>query len=269
MNLTGIPEPRRRRRKGTVAPTAQGKAAVYVRVSTSEQSDPGLNGGSLESQEAACRALCVARGLEVVRVFTDAGASGGTLERAALAELRQAVRAGEVSVVVVYAVDRLSRRQSDTLGLLEEFEAAGAGLAAASQPFDTTTPAGRAMLGMLAVFAELQRAEIRERTRVALAAKRARGEAVGRSPFGLMRDGAGFTRDPATWATVERILRERSAGASCQRIADDLNTTGVPTPTASRGEHRGLVQGPGSWHAATVAGLCRNPNIRRAAVAAT
>jgi site-specific DNA recombinase len=77
-------------------------------------------------------------------VFTDAGASGGTLERPALAELRKCVAAGEVAVVVVYAVDRLSRSQADTLALLGELEAHGAGLAAASQPFDTTTPAGRA-----------------------------------------------------------------------------------------------------------------------------
>lgn len=119
----------------------------------------------------------VPRGLEVARAFVDAGASGGTLERPDLAELRACVAAGEVAVVVVYAVDRLSRRQADTLTLLEELEQRGADLAAASQPFDTTTPVGRAMLGMLAVFAELSRAEIRERTRVALAERSAQGVA--------------------------------------------------------------------------------------------
>ena len=265
MNVSSIPQPRKRRKRGTAAPAAEGKAALYVRVSTAEQSDPGLNGGSLESQEARCRALCEARGLEAARVFIDAGQSGGTLDRPGLAALRAAVAAGEVAVVVVYAVDRLSRKQSDTLALLEEFESHGAGLAAASQPFDTTTPTGRAMLGMLAVFAELQRAEIRERTKVALRAKRERGEAVGRTAFGLVRDGAGFERDPATWPTVARILSERAAGASCQAIADGLNREQVPTPTAARGEARGLVKGPGQWHAATVAGLCRNPHILAAA----
>src|SRR3954447_26676964 len=108
MNLASIPEPRKRRRKGTTAPTAEGKAAIYLRVSTAEQADPGLNGGSLESQEARCRALCEARGLEVVAVFTDAGASGGTLDRPALTELREAVAAGKVGRVIVYAVERLS-----------------------------------------------------------------------------------------------------------------------------------------------------------------
>jgi DNA invertase Pin-like site-specific DNA recombinase len=176
------------------------------------------------------------------------------------------VKAGEVAVVVVYAVDRLSRRQADTLALLEEFEQHGAGLAAASQPFDTTTPAGRAMLGMLAVFAELQRAEIKERTRVALAKRKANGLAVSRSAFGLVREGEGFARDPKTWPTVARILNERSERRSCQSIADGLNADAVPTPTAARPqEARGLVTGPGRWHAATVAKLCRNPNVLAAA----
>lgn len=267
MNLSHIPEPRKRRRKGAAAPRAEGRAAIYVRVSTAEQADPGLNGGSLESQEARCRAQCEARGLEVVRVFTDAGQSGGTLERPELAKLRACVRAGDAAVVVVYAVDRLSRSQADTLALLGEFEEAGAGLTAASQPFDTTTPAGRAMLGMLAVFAELQRAEIRERTRMALGSKRSRGEAVGRTALGLVRDGAGFARDPETWPTVARILSERSGKVSCQAIADGLNRDSVPTATASRPGKRGLVNGPGQWHAATVATLCRNPHILAAATA--
>ncbi len=266
MNLTTIPKARQRRRRGATALSAAGNAALYLRVSTTDQAEAGLNGGSLASQEARCRALCTARGLEVVRTFTDAGgASGGTLERPGLTALRASVRAGEVAVVVVYAVDRLSRRQADTLALLEEFEQSGAGLAAASQEFDTTSPMGRAMLGMLAVFAELQRAEIRERTKASLRAKKGRGEATGRTPFGLERSGASFARDPATWPTMSRILSERSEGATCGAIATGLNADSVPTPTAARGERRGLVQGPGEWHAATVAKLCRNQHVLAAA----
>lgn len=262
MNLAAIPEPRKRRRKGQATPAAQGRAALYVRVSTDAQAE---DASSLDSQEAACLALCAARGWEVARMFSDAGESGGSLDRPALADLRGAVASGEVGVVVVYALDRLSRSQRDTLALLDEFAEAGAGLAAASQSFDTTTPTGRAMLGMLAVFAELQRSEIRERTRAALSAKRDRGEAVGRTPFGLVREGAGYVRDPATWPTVARILSDRSEGASCQAIADALNAERVPTPTAARPAARGLVTAPGKWHAATVAKLCRNPYVLRAA----
>lgn len=262
MNLTAIPAPRKRRRRGETAPRAEGRAGLYLRVSTAEQANPGLNGGSLESQEARCRALCQARGLDVAHVYVDPGASGGSIERPGLNDLRAVVAAGEIAVVVVYAVDRLSRSQADTLALLREFEEHGAGLMAASQDFDTTSPAGRAMLGMLAVFAELQRAEIRERTKAKLAQKRARGEAVGRTPFGLIRNGAGFSRDPQTWSILERILTERSLGRSCQAIADQLNGDRVPTATAMRGERRALVASTGGiWHAATIAKLCRNPYV--------
>jgi DNA invertase Pin-like site-specific DNA recombinase len=172
-NFADIPQPRQRRKRRAASPAAQSRATLYVRVSTEAQTE---DTGSLESQETACRALYAARGYEVARLFIGAGQSGGTLDRPALAQLREAVASGEVGVVVVYALDRLSRSQKDTLALLEEFEQHGVGLTAASQSFDTTTPAGRAMLGMLAVFAELQRAEIRERTRSALRGKRERGE---------------------------------------------------------------------------------------------
>jgi site-specific DNA recombinase len=266
MNLTGIPQPRQRRRRGAVAPTAAGRAVIYLRVSTEEQAQDTENGGSLASQEERCRALCGARGLDVAEVFTDPGVSGGTLSRPGLEALRACVSAGEAEVVVVYAIDRLSRRQADTLALLEEFERHGAGLMAASQPFDTASPAGRAMLGMLAVFAELQRSEIRSRTKAGLDAKRARGERVSRLPLGLERDGKGFRRDPATWPIVERILRESDAGQSCQAVADGLNKDVVPTATALRGQARGLVNGPGKWHAATVASLRQNEAIRKAAI---
>jgi site-specific DNA recombinase len=249
-----------------VSAKAEGVAGIYVRVSKDSQIQD--DGGSLESQEARCRALCEARGWSVGRVYVDGGQSGGTVERPALAELRADVAAGRIAVVVVYAVDRLSRMQADTLALLREFEEVGTGFTAASQPFDTTNPAGKAMVGMLAVFAELQREEIRARTRNALAAKAERGEAVGRTPLGLARDGAVFVKDPDTWPIVERILTQRSEGASCQAIADALNAGDVPTATAMRGQARGLVSGPGKWHAASVANLCRNPNILRVAQSA-
>jgi DNA invertase Pin-like site-specific DNA recombinase len=262
--VDSIPKPRKRRRKGTVAAAAVGRAALYVRVSTDDQAD---NGGSLESQEAACRALCDRKDWNVGRVFVDR-VSAGNIDRPALNDLRACVKAGEAAAVVVYALDRLSRSQRDTLALLDEFAEAGAGLVCTSQDFDTTTPMGRAMLGMLAAFAELQRAEIRARTKRALAVKIERGEAVGRTPFGLRRVGAGFEADPAEWPIVERILSESAAGHSTTAVADGLNADGVPTPTAIRQQARGLVTGAGVWHAATVAKLRRNHYIRAVAAVA-
>jgi len=112
----------------------------------------------------------------------------------------------------------------------------GAGLAAASQSFDTTSPTGRAMLGMLAVFAELQRSEIRERTRHALAAKKRRGEAISRTPYGLRRAGKSYEPNPATWPIVAHILEQRAGGATCQAIAAALNADTVPARDEQRNE---------------------------------
>jgi DNA invertase Pin-like site-specific DNA recombinase len=256
MNLANIPAPRQRRRKGSTAPSAVGLAAVYVRVSTDEQE------GSLESQERACRAEAAKRGLDVAAVYTDEGYSGGTLDRPALVELRAAVGAGEVAVVIVFSVDRLSRRQADVLALLEEFAAAGAGIVSASQPFETTTPMGRAMIGFLSIFAELQREEIRQRTRVALQRKIAEGKPVGRTPYGVRiagdGDGKHYAANSATWPIVERILAERASGRSCQWIANGLNREGIANPSA-----RGI------WSAATVAALCRSRAVRQVAQGAT
>jgi site-specific DNA recombinase len=273
VNLGGIPEPRKRRKKGAAAPGAAGLAAVYVRVSVDEQDAP--NGGSLASQEEACREVCARRKLEVIRVYTDNGVSGGTLERPALNELRADVAAGKVSAVVVYALDRLSRRQADTLALLEEFKDAGAGLASATQEFDTTTDMGRALVGFLAIFAELQRSEIRSRTKRALDAKKQRGEAFNRPPFGTKieadRDGRPrYVANPATWPIVARILAERDAGSSCQKIADRLNAEGVPTPTGyalkeGKRLRASAVRSAGKWSAATVAGLCSSEAVRAVA----
>ncbi len=245
MNLAAIPKPRERRRKGSAAPAAVGLAAVYVRVSVDE-----TTGSSLTSQEAACRALCDARGLDVAAVYRDNGWSGGNMQRPGLSALRKAVDAGNVAFVVVYAVDRLSRRQTDTLALLEQLSAAGAGLISASQPFETSSAMGKAMVGFLAIFAELQREDIRSRTRQALARKKAEGLAVGRTAFGLRIDAdKRYAPDPATWPTVLRILSERAAGGSCQRIANRLNADGIESPGGS------------IWSAATVARLCRSAAV--------
>jgi site-specific DNA recombinase len=252
MNLDSIPAPRERRKKGQAAPGAMGHCALYLRVSTEDQSS------SLESQEDACRAEAGRRGLAVAAIYRDDGWSGGSIERPALTELRAAVQAGEVAACIVYALDRLSRRQTDTLALLDEFAAAGAGLISASQSFETHTPLGRAMIGMLAIFAEIQREDIRARTRQALARKREAGQAVGRAAYGLRiavcGDQKQFVPDPATWPQLSEILALRGSGRSCQWIADRLNRRGVATPS-----------GRGRWSAATVAALCRSRAVREVA----
>jgi DNA invertase Pin-like site-specific DNA recombinase len=110
------------------------------------------------------------------KVFREA-ASGGRWDRPELHRLLDQLREGDV---VVWKLDRLSRSLKDTLAILERIEAAGAGFRSLTEAVDTTGPAGRMMMQMLGAFAEFERAMIRERTRVGLAAAKAQGRKGGR-----------------------------------------------------------------------------------------
>lgn len=142
------------------------KIALYERVSTDEQA---LSGFSLEAQRQRLEAYCVSQGWTDFEHYIDDGFSGTNLERPALQKLIRAVKRKNIEGVVVYRLDRLSRRQKDVLYLLEDvFDANGIAFKSATEPFDTSTPLGRAMLGILAVFGQLERDTIIERTRSGL-----------------------------------------------------------------------------------------------------
>lgn len=199
-----------RTRKTTTTPGVIG----YIRVSTDEQV---LSGAGLEAQRAAIAAECQRRGLELLAVHADEGVSGKSLTgrpelAAALAELD----AGRGTVLMVAKLDRLSRSVHDATGLLMRADRAGWGLVALDVAVDTTTPQGAAMTQVLAVFAELERKLIGQRTRDALAVKRAQGVRLGR-PSTL----------PA--AVVARIVAEHATGESWSAIARGLNDDAVPT----------------------------------------
>jgi DNA invertase Pin-like site-specific DNA recombinase len=207
--------------------TAKKVAGVvaYLRVSTEEQADSGLG---LAAQEAAIRAACLTRGAELLAIHTDAGVSGKSLDRPALKAALADLDAGHGDVLMVSKLDRLSRSVHDATGLMLRAEKAGWGLVALDVAVDTTTPAGAAMKQILSVFAELERRLIGERTKAALAMKKAQGVKLGR---------------PRTMPdeVVERIVAARRSGQTWKGIADDLNNMGVPT-----------AQGGRAWHPATV-----------------
>jgi DNA invertase Pin-like site-specific DNA recombinase len=197
----------------------------YCRVSTEEQAVSGLG---LAAQEKAIKAECERRGLALVAIHTDAGISGKTLARPALSAALDELAAGQGTVLMVAKLDRLTRSVHDASGLMLKAEQGGWGLVALDAPVDTTTPQGAAMAQVLAVFAELERRLIGERTRAALAVKRSQGVRLGR---------------PRTLsdAVVSRIVKARQSGSTWSSIAKRLNDEGVPT-----------AQGGRRWYPATV-----------------
>ena len=134
--------------------------ACYVRVSTENQ----LENYSIEEQTQRLRAYCAAKDWAILNIYTDGGYSGGNTDRPALKQMLSDIRAGAVGAVVVYKLDRLSRSQKDTLTLIEdEFLAHNVDFVSINENFDTTTPFGRAMIGILSVFAQLEKDQITER----------------------------------------------------------------------------------------------------------
>jgi len=136
------------------------RAACYVRVSTENQ----LENYSIEEQIERLKAYCAAKDWNIYHVYTDGGYSGGNTDRPALKQMLDDIHSRKIDVVLVYKLDRLSRSQKDTLTLIEdEFLSNDVEFVSMNENFDTSTPFGRAMIGILSVFAQLEKDQITER----------------------------------------------------------------------------------------------------------
>lgn len=137
------------------------KAGLYVRVSTLEQAREGY---SIGAQTEKLKAYATAKDAEIYDIYTDAGKSGAKLERPELQRMIEDVKSGKIDVVIVYKLDRISRSQKDTLYLIQNiFQPNGVDFVSMQESFDTSTSFGIAMVGILSVFAELERNTISER----------------------------------------------------------------------------------------------------------
>ena len=213
------------------------RAVAYLRVSTSDQAE---SGAGLAAQRAQVEAEAVRRGWVLVAVEVDAGASGKSMTgRPALAAALDAVTTGTADVLLVAKLDRLSRSLLDFAGLMGRSQSEGWSVIALDLGVDTSTPAGEFM----ASAAQWERRIIGQRTRDALAARKAAGVVLG-GPRSIPE------------AVAERIYAERAAGKGLRVIAEGLTTAGVPT-----------ARGGGAWSTSTVQRvLARIPTAPRAAV---
>ena len=156
---------------------------VYARVSSQEQAEEGY---SIGEQEEKLKAYCVAMGYKVNRVAVDPGYSGASLDRPGIREVIADVKRGRCKKVIVWKLDRLSRSQKDTLILLEDvFFPNGCAFVSLNENFDTATPIGRCIVGVLAAFAQMERENIKMRTSMGKAAAIRAGKYTGPcAPFG-------------------------------------------------------------------------------------
>jgi putative DNA-invertase from lambdoid prophage Rac len=147
------------------------KSGLYARVSSSDQQ-------TLPMQNRALREYAARRGWTVAIQVREV--SSGAVERNAREQLMEAARRREVDVVLVWRLDRWGRSVTDLLATLQELEHLGVGLVSLTEALDLTTPAGRAMAGQPAIFAEFEREILRERTRAGLVQARLNGKQLGR-----------------------------------------------------------------------------------------
>ena len=219
----------------TKSPRDPALVVGYVRCSTGEQA---ASGAGLAAQRDAINAECARRGWTLLATYEDAGAGGGTLGgRPGVSQALEAVESGRAGSVMVSKLDRLTRSLIDFAGLMDRARRQGWNLVAMDLGLDLTTPAGKLTATVMAGVAEWEKAVIGQRTKDALAARRASGVQLGR-PVLL---------DPDVAA---RIARRRSSGATLQGIADQLNREGVPTPS-----------GRGIWQPSVIAGAARRAGV--------
>jgi len=135
-------------------------SAIYIRVSTEDQAKEGY---SLEVQREYLEFFAKREGFEVFKVYQDDGISGYTTERPALKKFLKDAKEKKFDLVLVYKIDRFSRNLKDLLNLVDELSSSGVGFKSATEPFDTTTSAGKLMFQQLGSFAEFERNRIAER----------------------------------------------------------------------------------------------------------
>lgn len=226
-----------------MAKTENGKVRLvaYLRCSTAEQATEGV---SLEAQEARIRAWAEAVDAEVVDVVADPAVSGGKplADRpgggriAALLDSRKP----EADAVVILRLDRLGRDAAESLTLLKRFRSSKVGLVSVADRLDLGTPQGRAMAGMAAVFAELEKGLIAQRTTDALGELRRQGRAWNHAPFGWLNVDGSLLPDDAEQKTLLRIRDLRADGMPYRKIASLLDSEARPPKMG------------GNWQAASV-----------------
>jgi len=196
------------------------KAVGYIRVSTEDQAREGI---SLEHQEAKVRAYASINDLELVEIICDEGASGKNLEREGVKKLLNLVESGKVEAVIVYKLDRLSRKTLDTLGLIEIFEERGIAFHSISEKVDTKNAMGKFFFTIISALAQMERDLISERTKDALRHKRQKGEWTGRVPFGFRLENNRLIEDPDQIKVIQKAKKLRRSGKSLREISKALN----------------------------------------------
>ena len=208
------------------------KVLGYARVSTEEQATHGV---SLTVQRQKMQQYAELYDLELIDVFEDAGFSARTTERPALKQALAALESGQAEGLVVARLDRLTRSVADMASLIQRYFGERFSLFSVSDQVDTRTASGRLVLHILVSVSQWEREAIGERTRAALAHKKAQGVRLGSPPLGDA---------PAEAETVARMKELRGRFMTLREIATQLEAEGRRTKRGGQAEtvRKGLAR---------------------------
>lgn len=214
------------------------RCAIYTRKSTDEGLEQSFN--SLDAQREACEAFIASQKHEGwildTTPYDDGGWSGGTLERPAVKQLLEDVKAGRIQIIVVYKIDRLTRSLTDFAKLVEIFDAHNVTFVSVTQQFNTTTSMGRLTLNVLLSFAQYEREITGERIRDKFAASKAKGIFMGGNiPVGYTLGDRKLLIDPDSSKVITKIFEAYLRLGSASKVKTYLQDLDIRTPLR---EHR-------------------------------
>jgi len=217
------------------------RLVAYLRVSTAEQAQEGV---SLDAQESRLRAYAQAHDCALVAVESDAGVSGKRMaNRPALQRALAVLKAGDADGLVVLKLDRLSRSIKDVITLVERSEREGWRLVSLAEHLDTSNAVGRFTVHLLGALAQLEREQISERTKSAMAELRRRGRRIsGSPPFGFRFDGDQVVAAPAEQRVLQRLLALHAEGCGSWKVTQILNRESRNNPRTGRKWAEGTVR---------------------------
>lgn len=231
------------------------KAMGYVRVSTEEQAREGV---SLEAQEDKINKYVDLHNLGQISIIRDGGKSGKDLNREGMQEIIALCKRKEIDHLIVYKMDRLTRRTLDLLTLVEEvFKPNNVQFHSITEKVDTSTAQGKFFLTITGAMAQMERDLVSERTKEALQYKISKGENVGSPPLGFLAEDKKLSGIDEELEIVNYIKKLKRKKLSLRQIATRLNEQEIST---KRG---------GSWYAGTVRYILRNARYKGEKIALT
>ncbi len=236
------------------------RCAIYTRKSHEEGLDQDFN--SLDAQREACEAYVLSQAglgwVMIDRAYDDGGISGGHLERGGLQELLQDIERGQVDVVVVYKVDRLTRSITDFGRLVEVFDAHDVSFVSVTQAFNTTSSMGRLTLNVLLSFAQFEREVTAERIRDKIASSKQKGMWMGGPvPYGYRNEDRQLIIDAEEAETVRLMFEAYLQHQDIGKVKDVLDRRGGLTRirTSRSGRRTGGI----AFSAGNIADILGNP----------